>query len=59
MLIDPVEGYEIHGQVPGSMYTAMMAAQLINDPYYRKNDIEYKWIGRDDWTYSRTFNGEC
>nr|XP_054489782.1 beta-mannosidase isoform X7 [Agelaius phoeniceus] len=25
------------------------------DPYYRFNDVMYRWISLDNWTYSRTF----
>jgi beta-mannosidase len=39
------------------MYTALMDHNVIQDPYYRDNDIKYRWIGQDDWTYSRVFNG--
>lgn len=49
------KSYDIHGVVPGSMYTALMNAGMIGDPYYRKNDQEYRWIGQDDWTFSRSF----
>ncbi|XP_045208111.2 beta-mannosidase-like isoform X1 [Mercenaria mercenaria] len=45
----------IPGVVPGSMYTALIANNTIGDPYYRKNDQLYRWIGQDDWTYTRTF----
>lgn len=45
----------VTGVVPGSMYTALMGNGTIGDPYYRKNDDVYRWIGQDDWMYSRTF----
>ena len=45
------------GTVPGSMYTALMANKIIGDPYYRQNDLNYRWVGEDNWTYSRTFTG--
>ncbi|XP_062567240.1 beta-mannosidase-like isoform X2 [Saccostrea cucullata] len=38
------------------MYTALINNNVIQDPYYRDNDLKYRWIGRDDWTYSRVFN---
>ncbi|KAJ8307154.1 hypothetical protein KUTeg_015238 [Tegillarca granosa] len=47
----------VNGTVPGSMYTALMSNNIIQDPYYRRNDAAYKWISRDDWTYSRHFRG--
>ncbi|KAK6181474.1 hypothetical protein SNE40_009317 [Patella caerulea] len=48
-------GYRIPATVPGSVYTALIESNIIGDPYYRNNDVNYKWIGREDWTYTRTF----
>ncbi|KAM4900010.1 beta-mannosidase isoform 5-T9 [Sylvia borin] len=31
-----------------------LGASLL-DPYYRFNDVVYRWISLDNWTYSRTF----
>jgi len=39
------------------MYMALMASGEIDDPYFRRNDEAYKWIGEEDWTYNRTFAG--
>ncbi|KAL5010698.1 hypothetical protein ScPMuIL_013003 [Solemya velum] len=50
-----VRGYNVSGSVPGSMYTALLAAGVIQDPYYRRNDETYRWIAKEDWNYSRTF----
>lgn len=25
------------------------------DPYYRFNDLNYRWISLDNWTYSKEF----
>ncbi|KAL3837189.1 hypothetical protein ACJMK2_022560 [Sinanodonta woodiana] len=47
--------FVIPGNVPGSMYTALLDSGKIQDPYYRNNDVAYRWIGRDDWTYTRNF----
>ncbi|XP_060074948.1 beta-mannosidase-like [Ylistrum balloti] len=52
---DENRGISVTGKVPGNMYTALMESNMIHDPYYRKNDEEYRWISRDDWSYSRTF----
>ena len=45
--------------VPGYVHTALLNAKLIDDPYFRNNDEVYRWIDTDDWTYSKTFIGEC
>ncbi|XP_069119569.1 beta-mannosidase-like isoform X2 [Argopecten irradians] len=52
---DENRGISITGNVPGNVHTALMKSHKISDPYYRKNDQEYGWISRDDWTYNRTF----
>lgn len=52
----PGEGLTFNGTVPGSIYTTLLDHKKIGDPYYRDNDIKYKWIARDDWSYTRTFD---
>ena len=44
-----------HAEVPGQIHTDLLSAGVIEDPYYGFNDVNYRWIGLDDWTYSRTF----
>nr|XP_033812769.1 beta-mannosidase [Geotrypetes seraphini]XP_033812778.1 beta-mannosidase [Geotrypetes seraphini] len=41
--------------VPGCVHTALINQQVIQDPYYRFNDLSYRWISLDNWTYSRPF----
>eukprot|EP00755_Sulcionema_specki_P000373 Sspe_Gene.25377::Locus_10182_Transcript_1_1_Confidence_1.000_Length_2709::g.25377::m.25377/K01192/E3.2.1.25, MANBA, manB; beta-mannosidase len=41
--------------VPGDVHTALIAAGIIGDPYYRFRDVEYRWIAHDNWTYSTVF----
>ncbi|XP_048365176.1 beta-mannosidase isoform X2 [Sphaerodactylus townsendi] len=43
------------GEVPGCAHTALLRQGLIQDPYYRFNDLAYRWISLDNWTYSREF----
>uniref|UniRef100_A0A8D0FRN0 Beta-mannosidase n=1 Tax=Strix occidentalis caurina TaxID=311401 RepID=A0A8D0FRN0_STROC len=45
----------LRGEVPGCVHTALHRRGLIQDPYYRFNDVTYRWISLDNWTYSRTF----
>lgn len=44
--------------VPGCIHTDLLANKKINDPYYRYNDVEYRWIAFDNWTYTREFMGK-
>ncbi|XP_043916993.1 beta-mannosidase [Protopterus annectens] len=45
----------LQGKVPGCVHFALFQQGVIKDPYYRFNDLEYRWIGLDNWSYSRTF----
>ncbi|XP_046577124.1 beta-mannosidase-like [Haliotis rubra] len=54
-LLNNVRGERMPASVPGSMYTALYNNKLIPDPLYRDNDVKLRWIGREDWTYTRTF----
>ncbi|XP_053108977.1 beta-mannosidase [Hemicordylus capensis] len=45
----------LRGDVPGCAHTALYQRGYIQDPYYRFNDLAYRWISLDNWTYSRTF----
>ncbi|NXQ12073.1 MANBA mannosidase, partial [Peucedramus taeniatus] len=45
----------LRAEVPGCVHTALLGRGLIQDPYYRFNDVMYRWISLDNWTYSRTF----
>ncbi|XP_063217719.1 beta-mannosidase-like [Bacillus rossius redtenbacheri] len=41
--------------VPGGIYSDLRAAGVIGDPLYRFNDVQYRWVARDNWTYSTRF----
>ncbi|NXH28316.1 MANBA mannosidase, partial [Myiagra hebetior] len=45
----------LRAEVPGCVHTALLCRGLIQDPYYRFNDVKYRWISLDNWTYSTTF----
>ncbi|XP_070207159.1 beta-mannosidase-like isoform X2 [Littorina saxatilis] len=49
------KGISVTGQVPGSMYTALIENKHIKDPLYRDNDVKLAWIGHENWTYTRYF----
>lgn len=42
--------------IPGGMYTALQKNQVIEEPYYGFNDDHYRWVGLDNWTFTRTFD---
>ncbi|XP_042325087.1 beta-mannosidase isoform X5 [Sceloporus undulatus] len=45
----------LSGDVPGCVHTALLRSGIIQDPYYRFNDLAYAWIALDNWTYSIRF----
>ncbi len=42
--------------VPGCVHTDLLAAGIIEDPYWAENEPQTAWIGRADWGYSCTFD---
>ncbi|XP_066535058.1 beta-mannosidase isoform X2 [Hoplias malabaricus] len=42
--------------VPGCVHTALQNNNIIQDPYYRFNDLAYRWISLDNWTYTTSFS---
>lgn len=40
--------------VPGGVYTDLLDAGEIPDPYDDDNELELQWVGRSDWVYRRT-----
>ncbi|KAI5937852.1 Beta-mannosidase [Manis javanica] len=46
---------ELPGRVPGCVHSALFQSGLIQDPYYRFNDLNYRWISLDNWTYRKKF----
>ncbi|KAM8916123.1 beta-mannosidase isoform 2-T2 [Spinachia spinachia] len=46
-------------EVPGCVHSALRQQGFIKDPYYRFNDVSYRWIAFDNWTYTTTFNASA
>ncbi|XP_046686486.1 beta-mannosidase-like isoform X2 [Homalodisca vitripennis] len=43
--------------VPGGIYTDLRTANVLTeDIFYRFNDINYRWVAKDNWTYSTFFD---
>ena len=47
----------VYGNVPGNVHTALYHNGTIMDPYFRFNDVVYRWIAYDNWTYTRDIEG--
>uniref|UniRef100_A0AC34F7Y5 Glycosyl hydrolases family 2 sugar binding domain-containing protein n=1 Tax=Panagrolaimus sp. ES5 TaxID=591445 RepID=A0AC34F7Y5_9BILA len=45
-----------YANVPGDIYTDLWRSNIINDPLKDSNDVAYAWVGKTDWSYSRSFD---
>lgn len=48
-------GYECNGTIPGSVYSILLENKLMDDPYYRENEIKALQIADHDYTFIRSF----
>lgn len=51
----PIRHRTIPATVPGCVHTALLAAELIPDPYVGFAEEDLRWIGETDWEYVCTF----
>lgn len=49
-------GFDCYGKVPGSVYSFLLSNKLMEDPYYRQNEIEATRLLEYDYTFSRKFS---
>ena len=45
----------VRAVVPGCVHTDLLREGIIDDPYYRDNELAQMWVGETGWLYSRTF----
>ncbi|MFC1619587.1 glycoside hydrolase family 2 protein [Candidatus Neomarinimicrobiota bacterium] len=50
---DDVEWTE--AQVPGSVWSDLIRAGRLEDPFYRDNELKVQWVEKKEWEYRRTF----
>ncbi|WP_226010477.1 beta-mannosidase [Halomicrobium salinisoli] len=48
------DGEWLSGSVPGGVYTDLLDAGEIPDPFYEDNELDVQWVGETDWEYRRT-----
>ena len=49
-------GEEISGAVPGSVYSFLLDAGLMEDPFYRDNELEALRLMERDYTFTKVFD---
>lgn len=50
---DKIKG--ILATVPGCNFLDLVKAEVIPDPFIGCNETDVQWVGKHDWTFSRTF----
>ncbi|UCH09909.1 MAG: glycoside hydrolase family 2 protein [Fidelibacterota bacterium] len=45
----------MEARVPGSVWTDLMRAGRLEDPFYRDNELKVQWIEKKEWEYRRAF----
>ena len=43
-------------QAPGSVYSDLLRAGRLSDPYDRDNELRVQWVAQRDWEYRRDFH---
>lgn len=56
VLTCPERDIEIPAPVPGTVFEALLAADVIPDPFYGEREHEIAWVYEADWTYTLTFD---
>lgn len=54
-LAQRIAGRELPCLIPGDGHAALLAAGLIDDPYYGMNELRVQELGRGDWIFEREF----
>uniref|UniRef100_A0A671SD63 Beta-mannosidase n=1 Tax=Sinocyclocheilus anshuiensis TaxID=1608454 RepID=A0A671SD63_9TELE len=55
-LMNSNSSVSLSAEVPGCVHTTLQRQGFISDPYYRFNDLAYRWISLDNWTYTTSFS---
>ena len=51
-------GESYPAKVPGDIFTDLLSANRIPDPYFRDNNSKVQWVGKRVWRYTRSFTLE-
>ena len=45
-------------EIPGDIFSGLIAADIVKDPYYGKNELEFQKLAKEDWIITRKFQIE-
>ena len=48
-------GFECEGKIPGSVYSFLLDSKLMEDPFYRMNELEALNLMENEFEFSKTF----
>lgn len=48
--------FDVTGRIPGSLYSFLLDAGMMDDPYYRDNEFAALELTRNDYTFTRDFH---
>ena len=48
-------GYDVNGKIPGSLYSFLLDANLVPDPYYRDNEKLFLDLAEHSYSFEREF----
>ena len=51
-------GYDCEGQIPGSVYSFLLDKGLMEDPFFRQNELEALKLLENEFTFIKTFRWE-
>ena len=51
-------GLEVDGKIPGSLFSFLLDADMMADPYWRDNEFGALALTHNDYTFSRSFEFE-
>ena len=51
-------GLTVSALVPGNIYLDLYRNGIIDEPYYRNHDTDYRWVAYESWIYESFFNRE-
>ncbi len=54
-----VGGASVPAEVPGDIFTDLLRAKRIEDPYFRENNATVQWVGKRIWRYSTSFTPDA